>query len=131
MVKTGTILSALIVVAGILMFEFAPGGFLWQKPSPGLSAHNITHLIGGIFAAVIGIAVIATRKSLGHNAAAIGVASLVLGLIFALDAEIGPLYKPLLQVVPHATGMQGVGLLTILVGLVGLLLLGRAAKVSA
>ncbi len=131
MVKTGTILMALIVVSGILMFEFAPGGILWQKPSPGFSPHNITHLIAGTLAAVLGVAVLVMRKKLGANSAAIGGASLVLGLAFALDAGIGPLYKPLLQIIPHATGMQAVGVLTVLVGLVGIFILAKSAKVSA
>ncbi len=131
-VKTGTILMALIVVSGILMFEFAPGGFLYQKGGPGLSAHSITHLIAGGLAVIAGAAVLVMRKKLGSTGAAIGGAGLVLGLVFALEAgAIGPLYKPLAQIIPHGTGMQVLGGLTIVVGLVGLLLLEKAGKVKA
>ncbi len=113
------------------MFEFAPGGILWQKGGPGLSPHSITHLIAGPLAAIFGAAVLVMRKKLGSNSAAIGGASLVLGLVFALDAGVGPLFKPLAQIIPHGTGMQAMGGLTIVVGLVGLLLLEKAGKVKA
>jgi len=57
-------------------------------------------LIGGALAVVFGAAVIASRKGMGRKVVAVGVASLVIGLVFGLDAGMGPLYKPLLQVVP-------------------------------
>jgi len=135
MAKPGMVLPALIVLAGVVIFEFAPGGFLFQpvKMAPGamLSPHGWSHVVGGVLAMVIGAAVLAMRKKLGGPSAAIGAVTLIIGLVFALDAKGLPLYDPLVKAIPHGTGMQALGALTIVVGLIGLVVLGKGAKVSA
>lgn len=117
--KNDLMVGVLVLIAGIVIYGFAPsaaapgGGFIFQ----GGAAHLTSHYIGGALAIVFGIVGLAFYKKVGKLAVGIAVLSLILGLIFALDAPGGPLYAAW---TPHPQAMATAGALTILVGLAGI-----------
>jgi hypothetical protein len=111
--KTDLIIGVLVLIAGIVIYEFAPGGFLFM----GGSAHAMTHYIGAALAIVFGLIGLAMFKKLSMLGLAVSVLSMILGLVFLLDAPGMALYPVL---TPHGTAMTATGGLTALVGLVGI-----------
>lgn len=111
--KNDLIVGVLVLVAGLVIYEFAPGGALFM----GGSAHATSHYIGSALAVVFGLVGVAMYKKLTTVGLAVSVLSIILGLVFALDSPSGPLYSAL---VPHGGAMQAVGGLTAVVGLVGI-----------
>ncbi len=109
----------LVLIAGLIIYSFAPGGALFASPkSPGgVEAHSNTHYVGAVLAIVFGVVGVALYKKLSTVGLAVSVLSIILGLVFALDAPNGALYSSL---VPHGLAMQAAGGLTALVGLVGI-----------
>lgn len=106
-------IGVLVLIAGIIYYEFAPGGFLFQ----GGPAHAMTHDIAGALAIIFGIVGLALYKKLSMAGVGVSVLSIILGLVIILDAPGMALY-PMLQ--PHPLAMQSVAGLTSLVGLIGI-----------
>jgi hypothetical protein len=112
--KNDLLIGTLVLIVGIIIYSFAPGGALFQKPP----AHATTHYIGGGLAIVFGLVGVWMYKKLSMVGLAVSVLSVILGLVFVLDAApSGVLYSAL---TPHGLAMQAVGGLTALVGLVGI-----------
>jgi hypothetical protein len=111
--RNDLVIGVLVLIAGIIIYEFAPGGFLFQ----GGPAHAMTHYIGSTIAIVFGLIGMAMYKRLSSIGIAVSVLSIILGLAFVLDAP-GMALFPMLQ--PHATAMVATAGLTALVGLVGI-----------
>ena len=111
--KMDLIVGVLVLVAGIIIYQFAPGGVLFQKPPD----HATTHYVGTVLAIVFGIVGLAMYKKVSTVTLAVSVLSVIVGVVFALHAPGGVLYSAL---GPHAQAMQGIGGLTALVGLVGI-----------
>lgn len=112
--KNDLLVGLLVLIAGVIIYEFAPGGVLFQTGP----AHTTTHYIGGGLAIVFGLIGVALYKKLSMVGLAVSVLSVILGVVFVLDAApTGVLYPAL---TPHGLAMQAVGGLTALVGLVGI-----------
>jgi len=109
----------LVLIAGITIYEFSPGGALFQ-PMP---AHTMTHYYGAAIAIIFGLIGLALYKKTNKVTVAVSVLSMILGLVFLLDA---PPSMPLAIILtPHGAAMQAVGGLTALVGIIGIV--GSAA----
>lgn len=102
----------LVLIAGIIIYSFAPGGPLFV----GGSEHATSHFLGGFIAIIIGLIGLALYKNLGRVEVGVSVLSIILGLIFILDAPGMTLSS---ELSPHAAAMQAIGALTVLVGLIG------------
>jgi hypothetical protein len=111
--RNDLVIGVLVLIAGIIIYEFAPGGFLFQ----GGAAHATTHYIGATIAIIFGLIGLAMYKRLSMVGLGVSILSIILGIVFAFDAPGMALY-PSLQ--PHALAMQATGGLTALVGLLGL-----------
>jgi uncharacterized membrane protein len=77
----------------------------------------MTHYVGAAIAIIFGLIGVAMYKKLSMAGLGISVLSIILGLVFVLDAPGMALYAAL---TPHALAMQAVCGLTALVGLVGI-----------
>lgn len=111
--KNDLLVGVLVLIGGLIIYSFAPGGALFQPP-PG---HTTTHYVGGILAVIFGAVGFALKKKTSQVTWAVAALSIILGLVFILDAPGGPLYGGL---APHGAAMQGIGALTAIVGLVGI-----------
>lgn len=117
--KNDLIVGILVLVAGIVIYGFAPaaaapgGGFLFQKGA----AHATSHYIGGALAVIFGLVGVGLYKKVSKLTLAVAVLSLIVGLLFILDAPGNPLYAVW---TPHGQAMATTGGITILLGLVGL-----------
>jgi hypothetical protein len=77
----------------------------------------MTHYVGSTIAIVFGLMGVAMYKKLSGIGIAVSALSIILGLVFVLDAP-GMAFYSTLQ--PHAMAMVATGGLTALVGLVGI-----------
>lgn len=111
--KTDLVIGVLVLIAGIIIYEFAPGGFLFM----GGTAHAMTHYVGSALALLFGLIGLAMYKKLSMVGLTVSVLSIVLGVVFLLDAPSMVLYTVLK---PHGMAMQATGGLTVLVGLLGI-----------
>jgi hypothetical protein len=112
--KNDLMVGILVLIAGIIIFEFAPGGFLFNGSSA--AAHATTHYIGAAIAIMFGIVGLAMYKKLSMAGVGVSVLSVILGLVFLVDAPGMALYSVW---TPHPMAMQVTGGLTALVGLIG------------
>ncbi len=122
--KNDLAIGILVLIAGILIYEFTPA-----SAAPGAggifmggSAHATSHYIGSALAIIFGLVGLALYKKVNMLTLGVSVLSLILGIVFLLDAPGMTLY-PILK--PHGAAMAGVGGLTMLIGLVGIV--GSAA----
>jgi hypothetical protein len=104
----------LVMLAGILMYEFALGGYLFE--SGGM--HTVTHYIGGAIAIIFGLIGLALYKRISLTELGVSALSIILGIVFILDAPPTGILYALLQ--PHAIAMEVTGGLTALIGLAGI-----------
>ncbi len=112
--KNDLVIGILVLITGIVIYSFAPGGVLFQ-PMPG---HTTTHYVGGSLAIVSGLIGLALYKKINRVSAAVSVLSIILGIVFILDAAPSGVLYSTLQ--PHGAAMQAQGGLTALVGIVGI-----------
>ena len=116
--KNDLIIGVLVLVAGLVIYGFAPaaaapgGGFLFMKGP----AHATSHYIGAALAVIFGLAGVAMYKKVSKATLGVAVLSLILGIVFILDAPGNQLYG---MWTPHGSAMATTGGLTMLVGLVG------------
>ncbi len=75
-------IGILVLIAGIVIYSFAPGGAMYM-PMPG---HTTTHYVGGALAIVFGLIGLALYKKTNMITAAVSVLSIILGIVFILDA---------------------------------------------
>jgi hypothetical protein len=120
--KNDLLVGVLVLIGGLIIYSFAPGGALFAAPSPGPppdpTPHSNTHYIGGALAIIFGLVGFALMKKTSKLTWAVAVLSIILGLVFILDAPGQALYAAWQ---PHGTAMQTTGALTALVGLVGVI----------
>jgi len=110
--KMDVLVGALVLITGFIMYSFAPGGLFFQKPP----AHTMTHFIGGGLAIIFGLLGIALYKKMSTIGIAVSFLSLILGIIFILDAPDYPLYT---VIIPHNLAIQLIGVLTGATGAIG------------
>jgi len=116
--KNDLIVGILVLVAGIVIYGFAPAaaapgaGFLFQ----GGPMHPTSHYVGGALAIIFGLVGLGLYKKVNKLTLAVAVLSLVLGIVFILDAPGNPLYAVW---APHGQAMATTGGITMLIGLVG------------
>lgn len=116
--KNDLLVGVLALVAGILIWGFTPaaaapgGGFLFSGPE-----HATTHYIGSAVAIIFGIVGLALYKKVSKITLGVAVLTIVLGIVFLLDAPGGALYAVW---APHPQAMATTGGITILVGLIGI-----------
>jgi len=96
------------------MYEFAPGGYLFE---PG-KMYTITHYVGGGVAILFGLIGLVLYKRISLTGLGVSVLSVILGLVFILDAPPTGILYTLLQ--PHGIAMEVTGGLTALAGLAGM-----------
>jgi hypothetical protein len=104
-------IGVLVLIAGIIIYSFAPGGPLFV----GGSEHATSHFLGSFVAIIIGLVGLALYKNLGRVEIGVSALSVILGVVFVLDSPtlLGQDFGP------HALAMQAIGALTVLVGLIG------------
>jgi hypothetical protein len=112
--RFGFVEGLLVLIGGILMYTFAPGQSLFVPP-PG---HVMTHFIGGGLAVLFGVVGLALYSRIGRLGLGVAILSVILGLVFILDAPGYPI-STLLQ--PHGLAMEGIAAVTALVGIIGLI----------
>jgi len=105
-------IGVLVLIAGIIIYSFAPGGALFV----GGAEQATTHYVGGFIAIIIGLVGVALYRNLGRVEVGVSVLSVISGVLFILEAP-GLLYA---DFGPHAFAMEAVGGLTILIGLIGI-----------
>ena len=103
----------LVLIAGILIFSFAPGQPLFVAGSE----HATSHYLGASIAIIVGLIGLSLYKKVNRVEIGVSVLSIVLGLVFILDAPGNLLFS---DFQPHALAMETIGLLTVLVGLIGI-----------
>lgn len=105
-----------MLIAGIVIYSFAPAGALYV-PMPG---HTMTHYEGGALAILFGLIGLALYKKTNKVTMAVSVLSVILGIVFILDAPTTGVLFTALPAMDHGLHMQAVGGLTALVGVVGI-----------
>jgi hypothetical protein len=113
--KSDLTVGILVLIAGIIDYEFAPGGILYQ-PMP---AHTMTHYVGATIGVAFGLIGLALYKKINKVTLGVSVLSILLGIVFALDAPPSGILFRMLQ--PHALAMETVGGLTALVGIIAII----------
>jgi hypothetical protein len=103
----------LVLIAGVIVYSFAPGGPLFVAGSE----HVTSHYLGGFIAIIMGVIGLSLYRNMSRVEIGVSVLSILLGFVFILDA---PGYLLSSDFQPHALAMQAIGLLTVLVGLVGI-----------
>lgn len=106
-------IGVLVLIAGIIIYSFAPGGPLFVTGTE----HATSHYLGGFIAIIMGLVGLALYKNLGRVEVGVSVLSIILGLIFILEAPRMVLYSVW---APHPVAMQATGALIVLVGLIGI-----------
>lgn len=114
--KNDLAIGILVLIAGIIIYSFAPGGAMYM-PMPG---HTTTHYEGGALAILFGLIGLALYKKTSKVTAAVSVLSIILGIVFILDAPASGVLFMALPKSDHGLHMQTVGGLTALVGIVGI-----------
>jgi hypothetical protein len=114
--KNDLAISILVLVAGLIIYSFAPKGPMYMP----LPAHTTTHYIGGAIAIVFGLIGLGLYKKTNKITNAVSVLSIILGIVFILDAPPNGALFMVLPAIDHAMHMQTVGGLTALVGIVGI-----------
>ena len=117
--KNDLAIGILVLVAGIIIYEFTPAS---AAPGAGAlfmggPAHATSHYIGSALAIIFGLVGLALYKKVNMVTVGVSVLSIILGIVFLLDAPTMALYSTLK---PHGAAMAAVGGLTLLVGLVGI-----------
>ncbi len=116
--KNDVLVGVLVLVAGIYLWQIAPGGAFFANPgTAGVPAHNNTHYVGGVLAIVFGAVAFGLMKKTSKITWAVGALSIILGIVVLLNAAGNPLYAALQ---PHGQSMLYSGYLEVLVGLVGI-----------
>jgi len=117
--KNDLLIGVLVFIAGIIIYEFAPAA-----ASPGAGGlfmpgamHPTSHYIGSALAIIFGLVGLALYKKVNMVTVGISALSLILGIVFLLDAPGMALY-PILT--PHGAAMADIGGATLLVGLIGI-----------
>jgi hypothetical protein len=113
--KNDLAIGILVLIAGIIIYSFAPSGPMYM-PMP---AHTNTHYIGGAIAILFGLVGLVLYKKTSKITAAVSVLSVILGVVFILDAPPSGALFMALPAMDHGMHMQVVGGLTALVGIVG------------
>jgi hypothetical protein len=110
----------LVLIAGLFMYEFTPA-----SAAPGAgglfmggAAHATSHYIGAALAIIFGLVGLALYKKVNKVTLPVSVLSIILGIIFLVDAPGMPLF-PVLQ--PHGAAMAGISEITLLVGIIGII----------
>jgi len=103
----------LVLIAGILIFSFAPGQPLFVASTE----HATSHYLGGFMAIIVGLIGLLLYKKVNRVEIGVSVLSIIIGLVFILDAPGNLLFS---DFQPHGLAMEAIGLLTVLVGLVGI-----------
>ncbi len=114
--KNDLAIGILVLIAGIIIYSFAPGGPMYM-PMPG---HTNTHYIGGAIAIIFGLIGLGLYKKTNKVTLAVSVLSVILGIVFILDAPTTGVLFTALPAMDHGLHMQAVGGLTALVGIVGI-----------
>ena len=114
--KIDLAVGILVLIAGIVIYSFAPNGALYM-PMPG---HTTTHYVGGALAVIFGLIGLALYKKTNKVTWAVSVLSIILGIVFILDAPATGVLFTALPAMDHGLHMQAVGGLTALVGVVGI-----------
>lgn len=118
--RNDLLVGILVLIAGIVIYEFSPasaspgGGGLFMAGS----MHPVSHYIGSALAIIFGLIGLALYKKVSKATVGISALSIILGIIFLLDAP-GMALFPSLQ--PHGLAMASLGGITIVVGLIGVL----------
>lgn len=117
--KYDVTVGILVLIAGIAIYEFTPAaaapgaGGLFM---PG-AMHPTSHYIGSALAIIFGLVGLAFYKKVNKVTVGISALSIILGIVFLLDAPGMALYPAL---TPHGAAMAGVGEATLLIGLIGI-----------
>jgi hypothetical protein len=114
--KNDLIIGVLVLIAGIVIYSFAPSGMLYM-PMPG---HTTTHYEGGALAILFGVIGLAMYRKTSKITAAVSVLSVILGIVFILDAPASGMLFMALPASGHGMHMQTIGGLEVVVGLVGI-----------
>ncbi len=118
--KSDLVVGILVLIAGIFMYEFTPAaaapgaGGLFM----GGAAHATSHYIGSALAIVFGLVGLALYKRVNKITLPVSVLSIILGIVFLLDAPGMALFRDLQ---PHGTAMAAISSITLLVGIIGIL----------
>lgn len=115
--KNDLVICLLIFSSGVVIYEFASagsgaGGFFMNG-----MMHATSHYIGAALAIIFGLVGLAMYKKVNIVTVGISVLSLILGIVFLLDAP-GMVLYPVLT--PHGGAMAGVGRAILLIGLIGM-----------
>ena len=114
--KNDLLIGILVLIAGVIIYSFSPTGMFYM-PMP---MHTNTHYIGGAIAILFGVVGLALRNKTNMITTAVSVLSIILGIVFILDAPTsGQLFMSLPRM-DHGIHMQISGGLIVLVGLVGI-----------
>jgi hypothetical protein len=122
--KNDLAIGVLVLIAGVIIYEFSPAGMLYM----GMPMHTTTHYIGGALAILFGVIGLALMKKTNKITSAVSVLSIILGIVFILDAPPSGLLFTMLPAMDHGMHMEVIGGLTVLVGLVGIA--GSAIKMK-
>jgi hypothetical protein len=114
--KNDLVIGVLVLIAGIVIYSFAPSGAMYM-PMP---AHTMTHYEGGAIAILFGVIGLAMYKKTNKITAPVSVLSIILGIVFILDAPASGVLFMALPAADHGMHMQAIGGLEALVGLVGI-----------
>lgn len=114
--KNDLAIGVLVLIAGVIIYEFSPAGMLYM----GMPMHTTTHYIGGAIAVLFGIIGLALKKKTNKITWAVSVLSIILGIVFILDAPPSGALFMALPAMDHGMHMQAIGGLEALVGLVGI-----------
>jgi hypothetical protein len=121
--KSDLLVGALVLITGLVMYEFtpmnaAPGGGVLLA-SAGMETG---HYFGFALAILFGIIGLALYKKVNKVTIAVSVLSILLGLLFLAIMDNWPLHTVL---TPHPVAMASIAELTMLVGIIGIV--GSAA----
>jgi hypothetical protein len=111
--RTDLVVGALVFIVGLIILSFAPNFPLFMAGSE----HAVSHYSGGLLAIIVGIIGVALYRSINRVEVGVSILSILLGLVFILDALGLVLYS---ELQPHALAMEAVGTLTVIVGLFGI-----------
>jgi hypothetical protein len=118
--KYDLLVGILILIAGIFMYESTPA-----SAAPGAgglfmagAAHATSHYIGAALAIIFGLVGLALYRKVNKVTVPVSVLSIIIGIVFAIDAP-GMPSNPALQ--PHGAAMAGISGITLLIGIIGII----------
>jgi len=121
------IVGILVLITGLVIYSFAPGGLLFVPPPD----HINTHFVGAALAIIFGLLGWALYRRMSWVGIGMWTLTIISGIVFLLDAPTYPLYE-FLQ--PHDVAMRSVGGLITLWGVIGMIssyALGRKVEAKA